>query len=419
MWSLAPRQCPTSLFFFGLLLAICFECNCGRVHAQQSDHSDIDIVQFRDGDRLSGRLLSADKDSIVFSAKVTGNVRLSWKDVAEIDLPDRQVKLFTSDTSGGITLTTSVIAFYDSSLHLRRAATPLKDLPLKDLNSIAVSTLAAPEVVDAAPAAESVASAPTESSGGFGPIGGQFKISPDSIVRATQKQINLAGALDLGIATKSQEAFRHQETSLSTEANYTDSRKPAASAVVTALFSGNLQHDIFLRDSKVVCANCPNPGASDGLFVYGIANGYHNLSLGVNIAQSYGGGIGWQGDHGASSYSFMGDVRYFREDLYSPGASLSGAEAGLSEQYSYTFSRFLTGVNIYERLLFLPVFSNAKAFQVRGSSGIGVPITPNFSVDVDVLDDYLRNAPAGALQNYNKVIFSVKYTIIPKAPAIH
>jgi hypothetical protein len=39
----------------------------------------------------------------------------------------------------------------------------------------------------------------------------------------------------------------------------------------------------------------------------------------MNVAQSYGGGIGWDGDHGQSSYTLAADVRYLNEDLYAPG----------------------------------------------------------------------------------------------------
>ena len=423
MRSFISRQYRVAVCLAHLFAFVCM--TAPATHAQQPDLKDLDVIKFRDGDRISGHLKSANSGRVLFAGKVTGEIQFSWADIAEIDLPNRQIKLFSTTNTEGSVITVSVIAFYDSGLHLRKGGSSLNDLPINDLTTLSVVEADVPSTA----LAESVAvgtvapvtpSAPPTTTAVFGPVGGQFKISPDSIVRATQKQINLAGAFDLGFATTSQKAFRHQEASLATEANYTDSRKPGASAVVTALYSGTLQQNVYLRDAKLVCPTCPNPGASDGVFLYGIANGYHNLSLGMNVAQSYGGGVGWQGDSKHASYSLMGDIRYFKENLYTPGISLSGAEAGLSEQYSYTFPwpASTTGVNVYQRILFLPVFGNARAFQVRGSAGVDVPINANFSLDVDVLDDYLRNAPAGSLQNYDKIIFSLKYTIVPKAPKI-
>ena len=104
-------------------------------------------------------------------------------------------------------------------------------------------------------------------------------------------------------------------------------------------------------------------------------------------------------------------IRYVGEDLYSPGKSLSLPVAGLGEQYSYSFPWLANGINFSERILLLPALNDAHAFQVRGTAGIDVPITDNFSIDIDLLDDYLRNLSPTSLQNYAKVIFSLKYTI--------
>jgi hypothetical protein len=131
----------------------------------------------------------------------------------------------------------------------------------------------------------------------------------------------------------------------------------------------------------------------------------------MNLAQSYGAGIGWDGDSGRSSYSLAADIRYLGEDLYSPGKPLALAVAGLGEQYSYTFPGPMGGITLSERILFLPAFNDAHGFQVRGTAGIDIPISQTFSVDFSLLDDYLRNAPPKSLQNYAKFIFSVKYVI--------
>jgi hypothetical protein len=133
----------------------------------------------------------------------------------------------------------------------------------------------------------------------------------------------------------------------------------------------------------------------------------------MNLAQSYGAGIGWDGDYGRSSYSLLADIRYLNEQLYSPGKPLTVGAAGLGEQYSYTFPwpKKTPGINVSERILFLPAFDDAQAFQLRGTAGIDVPVSPAFSFDFDLLDDYLRNAPPPSLQNYAKYTFSVKYTI--------
>jgi hypothetical protein len=188
------------------------------------------------------------------------------------------------------------------------------------------------------------------------------------------------------------------------EANYSDSRKPGGGAVITELYSGTFQQNIYLRDA--------NPKAKysiDGPYVYALANEYHNLSLGMNLAQSYGGGFGWDGDHGGSSYTLAADLRFLKENLYAPGNSFSMAAAGLTEQYGYTFKR--TGINLSERVTFIPALDHSHAYQVRGTATLGIPISSALSLDFSLLDDYLENAPPKNLPNFAKYTFSLKYTI--------
>jgi len=352
-------------------------------------HADADRVTFQNGDRISGRFTMATRDSVSFAGQVTGNVTLSWKDVHELGLPSDTIAVVSTRHPGGATFAAPVIEVSGTDLHLRTTAGQnVTSIPLQDL--VSISRQAPPN----APTAQ----------GYFSAVGGTFKIAPESIVRATQKQLSLAGGFDLGLVTSSEEAFHHQQTSLAVEASYTDSKKAPAAAVLTELYSGNFQQNFYLRHVDNASA-----WSRDGLYAFAIANYYHNLSLGVNTAQSYGGGIGWDGDHGQSSYSLAADLRYLNEDLYKPGKPVSGAEAGFTEQYSYTFKT--SGITVGQRITFLPVFSNSHAYQVRGTAALDVPVNRNFSLDFSVLDDYVENAPPKTLPNYAKFTFSLKYVI--------
>ena len=361
-----------------------------------------DIVVFGNGDRLSGHLRLATKDSVAFSGLVTGDVSLHWKDIKELSLTSSNVSIANSQNPDGFAVSGPVIEVTATDICIRVKEQYLQTFPIDQLISASIlAPLNSPELPKSA-----------EGKRYFKAVGGSLKISPDSVIRTTQKQANLAGVFDLGLITNSDTAFKHQATNIALEANYTDSRKPGASAVITELYSGTAQQNFYLTQTTHSCVNCTEV-SKDGPYLYGITNFYHNLSLGMNLAQSYGAGIGWDGDHGRSSYTLAADLRYLGEDLYAPGKSLSLAVAGLAEQYSYTFPWPAKGggITIGQRLLFLPAFNNSHAFQVRGTAGIDVPISDSFSFDVDLLDDYLRNAPPTSLQNYAKFIFTLKYVI--------
>jgi hypothetical protein len=383
-------------FHLPLAVLLCLTSPCSLF--ARPDAKPEDTVVFSNGDRLSGHLKEATRDVVTFTGLVTGDVPLKWRDIKELDLTSSEVSITNSQNPKGFSASGPVIQATETDLCVRVKAKYLQTFPISQLISVSVIR----------PVGAPLVAIPSARTPYFKATGGTVKVSPESIIRATQKQIQLAGALDVGLVTSSEEAFKHQETNIALEANYTDSRKPGGSAVVTELYSGTFQQNFYLTETQHSCEHCSDL-TSDGPYVYGITNLYHNLSLGMNLAQSYGAGIGWDGGSGRSSYTLAADVRYLGEDLYSPGKSLSLAVAGLTEQYSYTFPWH--DINFYERILFLPAFNDSHAFQLRGTTGVDFPIRSNISFDVDLLDDYIRNAPPKFRQNFAKVTFSFKYVM--------
>lgn len=386
---------------FGLLFAVVFLCAVTQKGMTAVGAGTADIIVFRNGDRLSGHLKLATSSSVTFSGLVTGDVSLNWKDIQEISLTADRISIVNSQNPGGLTADGPVIAVTDEDLCVIVKQEYLQTFPVSQLLSASIVEPLNPPTAHKAPAKEKPY---------FKKVGGTLKASPEAIIRATQKQAQLAGNFDVGLVTNSDQAFTHQTTSIGLEANYTDSRKPGGAAVITELYSGNVQQNVYLTDTKHSCEHCSEI-SKDGPYLYGVTNFYHNLSLGMNLAQSYGAGIGWDGDHGRSSYTLAADVRYLGEDLYVPGKPLSLAVAGLLEQFSHTFRWPGDGLTFDERILLLPAFNDSHAFQVRGTTGIDVPISKKISFDVDLLDDYIRNAPPKTLQNFAKITFSVKYVI--------
>jgi hypothetical protein len=385
---------------FGLLLAWFLMFMAPSRGMAAVDAGTSDTVVFRNGDRLSGHLKMATSTSVNFSGLVTGDVSLNWKDIKELVLTSSTVSIVNSQNPGGIAVIAPDIVVTDTDLCVRAKTQSVQTFPISELVS---ATASAPLNAQQTP------SQPSQGKPYFKAIGGALKLSPNSLIRATQKQTQLAGVFDLGLVTNSEEAIKHQATNIALEANYSDSRKPGGSAVINELYSGTVQQNFYLTDVKHSCEHCMDV-AKDGPYVYGITNFYHNLSLGMRLEQAYGAGIGWDGDHGNSSYSLLADLRYVGEDLYAPGTSQSLAVVGLGEQYSYTF-QWREGVTLSQRVLLLPALNNSHALQVRGTAGIDVPISSSFAFDVDLLDDYLRNAPPKNLQNFAKITFSLKYAI--------
>jgi len=105
------------------------------------------------------------------------------------------------------------------------------------------------------------------------------------------------------------------------------------------------------------------------------------------------------------------DLRYIGEDLYAPGTAQKLAAANLGQNYQIRFA-LVKGKSIIlaDNGSVIPAFNNSHALQARGVASFTVPITPNFSIGVQEVDDYLRNAPPKSKQNYSSLQFKVAYT---------
>jgi hypothetical protein len=352
-----------------------------------------DTVTFSNGDQLSGTFDSATASAVTFSGTVAGKVTLKWTDIASISVQSGEVRISRDKCTGQVRVAKPTIAVNAGALTIRSQSASEQQLSISESFHITP--------IDAANPQE------PEKCGYVKAIGGTVKFGPESVVRATQKQVSLSGGIDIGIENSETEKLKHQTTTILTEALYTDSRKPGAGAVITQLYSGTFQNNFYLTDAK---SKQPGP------YLYAIANAYRNISLGVDVEHSYGGGIGWDGEHNGSVYTLAADVRYLREDLHLQ-APLSLAVAGLTEQYSYTFGwPKKAGLTVFERITLLPAFNDSHAFQVRGTAGIDFPIGKAVTFDVSYLDDYVRNAPHTSLQNFGKVVVNLKYVFSKASP---
>lgn len=205
-----------------------------------------DVVTFSNGDRLSGHLKTATSDSVTFSGVTTGEVTLRWTDIKQLSLASSEISVASTRNPNGVTVTGPVIEVTAKDLCITAQTGSPATVSIDRLIYISVLRPLSPPSTPQ----------PAQAERTFKAVGGTLKISPDSVVRATQKQIQLAGAFDLGLITNSDEAFKHQATNIAMEANYSDSKKPGGSAVITELYSGTIQQNFYLTDTKRSCVNC-------------------------------------------------------------------------------------------------------------------------------------------------------------------
>lgn len=335
-----------------------------------------DSIAFKNGDRVTGKILGANADSVSFRGNVTGDLSLAWNDIDHL---------------------TVASAF---SLHLTTKATNLPagaTVATLGNDSLKISGAGATFVIKRVDIEATTTPSDNGISAASSGWGGSLQ-SQNNLIHSTQKQVQLGATLHATHLTDSQTKFAHQMSTIDLQANYSDSTKPSASPVITSLYAGGLQHNVYLTDKG-------------STYVYGLAGAYHNSSLGLDVEQEYGGGLGWKGRYNRQLYGLLGDLRYMHEDLTSGIPGFGSPSLGASENYEFRFPWPKKGppATFSERILFTLPFNETHALLNRGLTQLNIPVNTRLSFGVLFIDDYLRNAPKTSKQNYANTQFTFKY----------
>jgi len=336
-----------------------------------------DVVAFKNGDKVTGKLLTADDKSVSFRGNVTGDLTLAWADIDHLTIASK-ISLHMTTKAKALAAGTTIVAAVNDRLEIDGTGTPVI-INRTDLEA---------------------ATTPTDKKGpaAFSSGWGGSLQSQNNLIHATQKQTQLGATLHATHLTDSQARFAHQMSTFTLQANYSDSAKPSASPVITSLYTGELQHNVYLTDKG-------------STYLYGLAGGYHNSTLGLDVEQEYGGGIGWKGRHKTQIYGLLGDLRYVHEDLTAGTPAFGSPALGASENYEYRFPWPKKGppATFSERILVTLPFDETHALLTRGFTQVNLPVSSRVSMGVQFTDDYLRNAPKTSKQNYANTQFTFKY----------
>lgn len=373
-------QRPSTHLLRALVVAVLFlGLAAAALAAPASPAKGTDVVIFVNGDRVTGALTSATRNTVLFEGNATGPLVLKWTDLDHITLAG---SMHVSSTKAAVTQS-------GGSLKLRGGGLVLSDNGGQE--TLAGGLTAAPPLTP-----QPEFPSPRALLHNWGGV----LSSQNNLVRATQKKSDLGATLHAGrdSTPTSKRWFGYENTQFDLQANYSDSVKPGGSPVITSLYKGGIEQAF-------------NLGAS-ATYVYGLAEAYHNSSLGLDVEQGYGAGLGWDGGTGGHSYGVSGDVRYWKEDVHAPGVSFVSTAFGLTEYYTYKFPwpRNSLPIAFTEKILFLPIYAHANAFQSRAFAQIDIPLNARFSFGVVEEDDYARNAPHNSKQNYSSTQLTLKYS---------
>ncbi|HEX6545563.1 MAG TPA: DUF481 domain-containing protein, partial [Bryobacteraceae bacterium] len=216
-----------------------------------------------------------------------------------------------------------------------------------------------------------------------------------TLVEATQKNNTISGSVALVRAEPSEDWLAPESrTSFDFSAAYGKLTQPDTPTIKTDLWHLDLEQDKFLTSR---------------LFVFGALAYDHNFSQGLDLQQTYGGGLGFTVIKDAvQEFDVKASVNYIKQQfaIASENQNLIGSQFG--EDYT---RKLIHGIVFTESGTYTPAWNNTNAYSATAQAGLVFPIYKGFSFAIGSLDTFLNNPPTGFKKNSFQFTTALGYAI--------
>jgi len=342
-----------------------------------------DVLLFSDGERLTGHFVRSAGTSLTFKSDALGEITVDWSKVKELQsaakvavLPKNAMLRRRADAS---TVPQGTLSMQDQQLHLTAApAEPPKSIPVADIG----------QIVDQAGFQNALSHQP----GFFEAWKGTVTVAA-SVVNATQDSESFNGAVSLVRAIPIENWLEpSNRTILNLSAAYGEVSQPATPTIKTDIFHGDLERDQYF---------------SPRLYVFGQGAFDHNFSQGLDLQQTYSGGIGWTVIQNANeTLDLKTSVSYIQEQF-------SGApnEALIGSIFAEAFHRKFKRVTLDQHLTLLPTWNNTNDYSGAFNALFTMPLYKRLNASAGFIDSYLNNPPPAFRKNSVQVTIGLTYVL--------
>jgi hypothetical protein len=349
-----------------------------------------DVIVFTNGDQLTGTLERAEGDSFVFKSDVVGEVTVSADKIKELHAGGKFVALKNGEKITRTSKQPGTVTYADSAVTVAATSSNASEVvPVKDLSHL----------IDSVTYNKEVTSNPGIWYGWNGSISGGI-----TLVESTQtgQTYNLAVNLIRLVPTVAFLPPRTRSTVnvLETYGKITQPTVPQTTpptpdtVAKTNIFHADAEHDKYFTTK-----------------LYGLvgASFDHNFAQGLNLQQIYGVGLGWTLiQTPKQEFDVKADVHYERQNFQPPTPSTDLIGSSFTEMYH----RNLPAKIIFtENGTFIPAWNDSNAYSAIFGAGLQLPTYKRFSLNVNVLDNYLHNPAFGYKNNSLQFVTGVLYTL--------
>ena len=352
----------------------------GRAQDAKPSTPKPDVLEFTNGDRLTGKLLNAAGGDVTFHSDMAGDLTIPFSKVKELHSGSEFVALRAGKPGQYKPAATGTVSFADDKVTLTPSSSTGQSnettLPSKELGFL----------IDVSSYAKEVDHRTSFLRGWTGAATAGF-----TLVRSTQASTTFTGALNLvrQIPTVAYLPKSHRTTVDVTETYGTNSTPvipptvPASAPVVvqTSIFHADAERDHYFSPRFYALADTSFD---------------HNFASGLQFQQIYGLGAGWtpfQTDR--QELDLKADVHYEKQQFIlnentPPPNNTELIGSTFQENYRRDLPRKMV---LTEWANLLPAWNEPAAYSANAYAGLTMPVYKRLNLSLSATDNYL-NDPA-------------------------
>jgi hypothetical protein len=374
-------RCVQIQVLFLLIFGAC------RLNAQQPAtvaKAQRDELIFTDGERLLGHIERSNGSSVIFKSDMAGEVTVDWGNVKELhsSLP---VAIVPKGVKFGRRRNTDQI--------------PQGEISVSDQKiQVANDGSAAPQTIPVSSAAFVIDKATFEKSLRRPSLFDAWKGSATagvSLVLATQDNRSYTSAITLTRAIPTEPWMNPENrTSIEFSSSFGELTQPGQPRTKTSIFHADAERDEYFTPD---------------FYTFAEAAFDHNFSQGLNLQQTFGGGLGWTLVKEANSQlDLKAELTYVNQQFALGTQNQKFLGSVFSEGYE---RKFRHGMTLHESLSASPAWSSNRAYSANANVIFSIPITKRFSVALDTLDTFLNDPSPGFKKNSFQYSTGLTYTL--------
>lgn len=343
-----------------------------------------DVILFNNGDKLVGHFVRSTGANVTFHSDAIGDLTIDWSKVKELQtnakvaIIRKGVHLARRSESEGVPKGT--LAMHDQQLVLTPApAAAPQPVPVAE----------ASVVIDQAAFEKATTSNPTLLQDWKGTV-----TLGASLVAATQDSRTYNGAIALVRAEPAQDWLPSRDRTI---ANFSTSyglvQQPSTPTVKTSIYHADAERDEYV---------------SQRIFAFGEAAFDHNFSQGLNLQQTYSGGLGWTVLQASTQTLDLKVSGSYASQQFSTGPNQNLIGSVFGQHYNRKFKR---GFVVDQHLSYTPAWNNSRAWATAFGTVFTMPVYKRIGVTSSLIDSFLNNPPAGFKRNSFQVSLGATWSL--------